>query len=184
MHISSVRTAPSIAVLATFVALLATEALGAGGTPQPGLPVYHPETKSYYELRTDLPKPPNWGTAHKFAATKRFKGVRGQLAIVKDLETHSFLKANFTVYEEAWIGLRFYCGFRKLVWVNGDEHARSDFKVWARRWNRSNITCRTERSLIYMPVYYTPSENGFRWQASGQEKYFVSYFVQYPTGKP
>lgn len=184
MIVQKLRAGFAVVAFTATVMLFTTPALSAGGSPQPGAPVYDPETKSYYELRTDLPKPPNWGTALKYAATKRFNGVRGQLAVVKDLATHSFLKANFTVYEEAWIGLRFYCGFRKLVWINGDEHARSDFKVWARRWNRSKVTCRSEKRLKYMPVYYTPNDAGFRWQASGPEKYFVSYFVQYPTGKP
>lgn len=156
----------------------------AAGTPRPVDPIYNPETKSYFELRTDLPKPPQWQMAEKVARTKTFKGVRGRLAIVKDVQTHSFLKANFPVYQEAWIGMRFICSVRETVWVTGEIHPRTEFKAWARRWNRSNVTCRTSNSLSYMPVYYTPTDQGFRWQASGQQKYFVSYFVEYPTGKP
>jgi hypothetical protein len=33
-----------------------------------------------------------------------------------------------------------------------------------------------------MPVAYTATNKGFRWQASGPEKYFIRYFVEYPIG--
>lgn len=145
-------------------------------------PVYNPHTKSYFELRVDLPKPPTWQTAARYARTKKFKGVRGRLAQIKDLKTHSFLQANFEIREEAWIGLRYYCSFRKLVWTDGEEHPRRGFKMWAKRWHRTNIRCGAA-SIPYMPLYYLPFNKGFRWQASGPEKYFVSYFVEYPTGK-
>ena len=96
---------------ATLVLAIAPRAWSQG-TPQALAPAYNPDSKSYFELRTDLPKPPQWRTAEAFARTKVFKGTRGHLAIVKDLETHSFLQANFPLFEEAWIGLRFYCSIR------------------------------------------------------------------------
>ena len=144
-------------------------------------PIYNPESKSYFELRVDLPKPPNWRTAARYARTKIYKGVRGRLAVVKDLQTHSFLKANFDVREEAWIGLRYFCSFRKLVWANGEEQPRRAFKMWAKKWYRTDIRC-GKQSIQFMPIYYLPNTKGFKWQASGPAKYFVSYFVEYPTG--
>jgi hypothetical protein len=54
-----------------------------GVAPKPGKPVYNPETKSYFELRVDLPKPPDWNTAVRYARTRRYKGVRGRLAIIR-----------------------------------------------------------------------------------------------------
>jgi len=33
-----------------------------------------------------------------------------------------------------------------------------------------------------MPIYYQPNKKGDRWQASGPQKYFPSYFVEYRTG--
>ncbi|CAN0577002.1 unnamed protein product, partial [Laminaria digitata] len=68
-----------------------------GSSAVPIGPIYNPETKSYFELRIDLPHPPNWGTAVRYARTKTYKGVRGRLAVVKDLQTHSFLQANFDI---------------------------------------------------------------------------------------
>lgn len=144
-------------------------------------PIYNPETKSYFELRVDLPKPPNWNTAVRFARTRLFKGVRGRLAVVKDLQTHSFLQANFEIREEAWIGLRYFCSFRKLVWADGTEQPRTAFKMWSKKWYRTDVRCGKER-IQYMPMYYLPNAKGFKWQASGPAKYFVSYFVEYPTG--
>ena len=145
-------------------------------------PIYNPHTKSYFELRVDLPDPPNWQTAVRYARTRKFKGVRGRLAQVKDLNTHSFLQANFEIREEAWIGLRYFCSFRKLVWADGEEQPRKAFKMWAKRWHRTKIKCGSQ-NISYMPIYYLPATKGFRWQASGPAKYFVSYFVEYQTGK-
>jgi hypothetical protein len=154
----------------------------AGTAPVAIEPKYNPHTKSYFELRVDLPKPPNWNTAVAYARTKSFKGVRGRLAHVTDLETHSFLRANFEPRVEAWIGLRYFCSFRKLVWADGTVQPRKAFKIWSRRWHRTHIKCGAT-NIKFMPVYYLPSYKGFKWQASGPAKYFVSYFVEYPTGK-
>lgn len=150
-------------------------------TPVAIKPIYNPSTKSYFELRVDLPKPSTWEMAVRYARTKQFKGVRGQLAEIKSIQTHSFLQANFDVREEAWIGLRYFCAFRKLVWADGTEQPRSKFKMWARRWHRTEIRC-GKNQIQYMPIYYQKSDQGFKWQASGPSKHFVSYFVEYPTG--
>ncbi len=152
-----------------------------GLTPKPGKPVYNPHTKSWFELRVDLPKPSNWQNAVQFSRRHTFKGVRGRLAEVKDLETHSFLRANFDVIGPTWIGLRYFCSFRKLVWADGTEQPRTAFKMWAKKWYRTDVRCGKER-IQFMPVYYLPTRHGFKWQASGPAKYFVSYFVEYPTG--
>ena len=154
-----------------------------GAAPEAIAPIYFPHTKSYFALLTDLPKPPQWITAERVARSKTFKGVRGRLAVVRDVETHSFLQANFTIHEEAWIGLRFFCSVRKLVWVDGEEQTPKDFKMWAKPWHRGDSTCTTARGMPYMPIHYLPQSKGFRWQASGVSKYFVSYFIEYPTGK-
>lgn len=185
---SNVRFASAGLFVAIFFVLgtLSGSAVGqqkapAGSRAVPGKPVYNEATKSYFELRVDLPPPYYWGTAVKYARTKRYKGVRGRLAVVRDLETHSFLQANFDVREEVWIGLRYYCSFRKLVWSDGTEQPRSKFKMWARKWHRTKIRCGKTR-IQFMPIYYLPSQQGFRWQAAGPSKQFASYLVEYVTG--
>jgi hypothetical protein len=176
---------PSLAAACIAACLLMNSATPAGAQvaqePKPGKPVYNPHTKSWFELRVDLPTPSNWRSAVKFARKKTFKGVRGRLAMVKDLETHSFLRANFDALGATLIGLRYFCSFRKLVWIDGTEQTRKQFKMWNKKWYRTEIRCGKQR-IQYMPVYYRPTQSGFRWQASGPEKYFVSYFVEYPTG--
>ena len=126
-----------------------------------------------------------WLKAQKKASSLKYKGVRGRLAIVRDLETHSFLRANFQFDSTTWIGLRFFCSVRKLVWVDGSEHKRSSFKAWHRKWYRNaEVRCSTQNKLGYMPVYYLPNDKGFKWQAAGPVKGgFNSYVVEYPTGK-
>ncbi len=37
----------------------------------------------------------------RYVRARKFMGVRGRLAQVKDLKTHSFLQANFDIREEA-----------------------------------------------------------------------------------
>jgi len=157
-------------------------------------PVYNPATRSYFELvkvtgpgyRPDL----NWQSA-RAAARKRFwRGVRGHLAIVKSRQVHDFLRITFRSDTIAWIGLRYMCAFNTLLWVNGDIHKRSGFSYWAPVWNRyvprssgtgQPVCPRGGRG--YWPVQYYPVSEGFRWSASGVEKKFTAYFVEYNTGK-
>lgn len=150
-------------------------------------PIYNPTTKSYFQRRTDMPDlgGHGWLKAQKKSSSLKYKGVRGRLAIVKDLETHSFLRANFQFDSTTWIGLRFYCSVRKLVWVDGSEHKRSSFKAWHRQWYRNaEVRCSNQNGLGFMPVYYLSNEKGFKWQAAGPVKGgFNSYLVEYPTGK-
>ncbi|MEK9644533.1 MAG: hypothetical protein VW547_03220 [Alphaproteobacteria bacterium] len=124
--------------------------------------------------------------AQKKAASIEFKGVQGRRGIVSDLETHSFLRANFQFGSTTWIRLRFFCSIRRLVWVDGAEHKRSEFKVWARQWFRNaEVLCRNQTKLGFMPVYYLSDDKGFKWQAARSVKSgFRAYLVEYPTGKP
>ena len=98
---------------------------------------------------------------------------------------NNFLRTNFKPRTETWIGLRYFCSFRKSLWVTGEVAKSQDFQNWDARWYRNEkITCDAQRgSMQYMPVYYTASQSGFRWQASGPAKKFYSYFVEYDTGE-
>lgn len=150
-------------------------------------PIYHPGTKSYFELRNDNGTDyigDRWQSAREKAAGLSYRGTRGRLAVIKSEETHLFLRRNFNLVEEAWIGLRYWCAFRKLQWVTGELHTRQDFNVWAGQWFRdANTKCGAGTATSpqsFMPVYYLP--HNFRWQASGPAKKFAYYFVEYPTG--
>ena len=147
-------------------------------------PVYNPHTKSYFELRKDNQKG-YWVDANNKAKTLSYKGVRGRLAVVEGQDTHSFLQRHFKLDVETWIGLQYWCSFRKLLWVTGEVHDRSAFSPWAANWNRPGIAaCEDAGTRVsgFMPVYYLPHSQGFRWQAVGSAKGFDRYLVEYPTG--
>ncbi len=148
-------------------------------------PVYHPESKSYFELvqMKGIYKR-NWRHALEYASKRVYKGTRGHLAIVDSPELHEFLRQTFRSNRQTWIGLRYWCAFRKLQWVNGKTMNRGDFKAWNAQWDLSgsDAGCRGTRGE-YMPIFYTANDRGFRWAAQGIAKNWHYYFVQYRTGE-
>jgi len=171
----------------------AQEALDTG-TPLAGnrdLVKYDPETKSYFEWRHlgstayGHGQGPNWSEARDIAASSRYHGVAGRLAIVRNVDTHEFLLKNFNPPGEAWIGLQYMCGSRQSVWIDGTVLGKADFAAWdLSQWYRNdNITCTTAH-IPWMGVYYLPRNQFFRWQATGSAKRFRDLIIEYPTGKP
>jgi hypothetical protein len=53
--------------------------------------------------------------------------------------------------------------------------------MWSKKWYRAGIRC-GKQSIQFIPIYYLPNSKGLKRQASGPAKYFVSCFVEYPTG--
>ncbi len=148
-------------------------------------PVYFPHTKSYFELKQIPEGHPAWPVHKRYAESKRYKGAKGRLAIIRDKQTHEFVTSTFQPADPVWIGLRFFCRFRKLVWVNGEIHPLKDFKIWHKQWYRNKQTlCESWHGPNgYMPVYYTKTKSGYAWQASGPGKGFTLMLIEYPTGK-
>ena len=151
-------------------------------------PIYNSETDTYYELRNDNYdrrrggggyKNFSWMSASKRARTKFYKGRRGRLAIVRDQQTLGFIRNNFDVREQSFIGLRFFCKFRKLLWVTGEIQPMHK-SFWAPRWHRTKIRCLANPRMKYMGVYLTPKSEGVLWQAAGIGKGYFGYFVEYP----
>lgn len=182
----AVRRACALAAVA--LALIAAPAAAQTRNPFESGPLeekhYNPESRSYFELRA---APPNinlgWDAASRMARASEYKGVRGQLAIVDDIATHEFLRDTFFLSEPSWIGLRFWCGVRKLSWADGTVHELTAFKAWARPWMatpRGGRAC--SRGVVAHPVIYTPHARGFLWQAVPAEARLRYYFVEYPTG--
>lgn len=169
------------AVLATAGLMTLPAALPTWAAQELDQPIYNPATKSYFALveKPSYLKYMQWGVARDEASKKRYQGVRGRLAVINSQETHDFLRHHFRLSSETWIGLTYWCKFRKLQWVNGELHPRNEFEVWERPWYRNqHITCGNQR-MAYMGVYYLPE---FVWQASGIAKSFNYYFIEYPTG--
>ncbi|MAU42112.1 MAG: hypothetical protein CMF31_10890 [Kordiimonas sp.] len=147
-------------------------------------PYYNPKTKSYFAM---LQMPSHyannrWQNAEAKARSSTLMGTPGHLAIIKTYDTHAFIRDNLKPVKASWIGMKYDCGSKTLSWVDGSDGSKQRFKAWHARWHRTNITCTTQH-IPFMPVYYLPLHDGFRWQASGPSKEFFEYMVEYPTGK-
>lgn len=174
-------------VLATAFAGLTGFASAAVAAPPANIgPILDPVSKSYFELRVDNSaggKKARWDTAHVRAASAYHEGRRGRLAVIKDQRTMEFIRQNFKFKVETWIGLRFFCQFRKLIWVTGELHPLRERGLWHRQWYRnSRQRCVSQTSEPYMPVYLTEAASGpATWQATGSAKHFPYYLVEYPA---
>ncbi len=153
------------------------------GTASAG-PYYNPASKSYFELFKMQNTPgmhTRWMEAKILAEKRSYKNTQGRLAIIKDLPTHHFLLRNF-LSENYWIGLQYFCGSNKLLWVDGTDATQSKFSAWDTEWSNTNIRC---GEVGFMPVHYTTQTQtkALRWRASGPQKGYHLYLVEYPTGK-
>lgn len=197
------RVSASLGIVGLFAFLVASAAVQAA--PAYNTPFYNPETKSYFELYSpDANDPSNTKVktfgkiqhkhAIKMAAQRFYKGVRGRLAVVKSQETHEFLAKHLRPEGSAWIGLRYYCSFKKLMWVTGEIFTPGkDFAKWGpRTWsvqgsspaNNKPGQCLYHEKGVALPVHYWGMEHGFFWNANGMAKEFNVMIIEYPTGKP
>ena len=151
-------------------------------------PIYNEATKSYFEFREYGGQARNgwsWETTAGAASQHFFKGTAGRLAVIDSPETMAFIQKNFHFREATWIGLRLFCSNRKLLWVNGKTHERTEYSPWHPKWHRTHIQCgESKGGITFMPVYLKATPSGYRWQASGQHKNLKHYLVEYPTGHP
>lgn len=189
-------------MLATMIVFFASYAGHADAKMLLNTPVYNPQTKSYFELYAPAPKKAllgeniyglSWRAAWRLAQQQEFHGVRGRLAVVKSRSVSDFLRDTFKPDMEAWIGLRYWCRFHKLQWVNGDVWKLGDFSLWGRVWDReaeypgqpgqreATHTC-IGNAAYHLGVHYWRREYGFYWNANGYDKHWNLMFVEFPTG--
>lgn len=151
--------------------------------------VFESSSGSYFELFHDQQVfgrggdfGSTWERARKFARTRFHKGRRGQLATIRTQEVHKFITENFNIRINTWIGLRYFCANRSLMWVNGERINRAtDFVAWHRQWRRggaAGLSC-SGGGNAYLPVYYTALGTPL-WQASGPGKGFSALLIEYP----
>ena len=159
-----------------------------------GIPVLDAENDTYYQLISVKKHWPNryvrdsvnWGQANGLAFGMTFQGRKGRLAIVESLQVHEFLRDTFRIDREAWIGLRYWCNYKKFTWVNGDTHKLSNFQIWGSPWNVGGANRYEDPPLVcstkvhYWPVHYWRTEYGFNWNANGEKKAYPLFFVEYP----
>jgi hypothetical protein len=159
-----------------------------------GIPVIDKDNDTYYQLVSVRKFWPNrykndsvrWYQANSLAFAMSFQGRRGRLAIVPNREVYEFLRDTFRIDAEAWIGLRYWCNYKKFTWLNGETHKLSNFQIWGAPWNiggshryeSSPLVC--SPSVQYWPVHYWRTEYGFNWNANGDKKEMPLFFVEYP----
>lgn len=181
-------------ILALLIAALLCSGTGAQAQPVYGKPIYDPASKSYFELvkitrqqapHGDSPALP-FDKVVPLAAARVFKDTPGRLAIVRSSETHVFILQNLRPSIVAWIGLRYMCKQRQLLWINGERLTKGQFAPWHDNWDQSGTAgcVRGKGETDWMPIAYTGVGEGFRWIAKGGKKVYKEYIVEYPTGKP
>jgi len=156
----------------------------ANAKPELSEVVYNKDSGSYFQyVLYPTGKEQSWVTVRQQAEHYTYKGIKGRLAIVPNQEVNDFLRRTFNPKSAVWIGLRYFCQYRKLMWVTGKILDRSSYRRWARKWYRNEASSCGEsfKEAVYMPVYYTSVREGFRWQAVGWGKEFYGYFVEYPA---
>ena len=176
-------------VTACVVALLSTFS-DVDAAVQYNKPVYHAPSKRYFELikvtraesKSYIPEF-NWEEADIAARSRVYKGARGRLAAIDSQELHNFIFETLQPDQWTFIGLRYFCKVRKLLWSNGKTLERGQFQAWAPEWDQSSgAGCvKGGGEADWMPVAYSPSNNGFRWVAKGAKKKYYAYIVEYPV---
>lgn len=171
-------------------------------------PVYFAPNDTYYELvnlaneyNGKFPKNvTGWPQVRKLAASRVYKGRRGRLAVVKSKAVNDFLRDTFKPDMPAWIGLRYFCKYRKFVWVTGEVLKRGDYRNFGNIWNREGMGGVGRSGCLpvpgWQPVHYWPVINrggrgseghmerfGFHWNANGFGKHWRLFFVEYPPPK-
>lgn len=185
-------------LLAVGISILVSGAVGAEGVNY-NKPVYNPETKSYFELHRPKGQVAKvgiaWPEASKIAAGKNYRGVRGRLAVVKTAATDKFLRETFKSSTAAWIGLRYWCGFKRLQWITGEIHGLNKFQRWGTTWNikgrnralssmLAECPARAGGTPYFLGIHYWNLKSGFNWNANSLNTGLNALFIEYPTGKP
>jgi hypothetical protein len=153
-----------------------------------GIPVYDAESKRYFALMKPQLEPQYftmWPEVEKQAEAHSYKGVKGRLAIVDSDEVHEFLLKTFrpNQYQYIWIGLRYLCRTKQLMWSDGRIAKPGGFQPWNAKWTPDPYTCNDpNRADDFAPVAYTPFMKS--WIALGRNKGYPWYFIEYPTGQP
>ncbi len=148
---------------------------------------FNEKTGSYYQIFEFLGKPPHtWRHARRMVKGYLYEGREGQLATVKDVDTHYFLVLNFMDMrtKSMWIGLSVTCNeTAEIAWVDDSRLEDQSFRGFAEGELRNiSRTCRSLKDTgVQLPIYYEPDEFGVRWhlaRANTNEQYMM---VEFPV---
>jgi hypothetical protein len=150
-------------------------------------PVYDAVSGRYFALiwaHKNVYQGVTWETAAAEAKSRSYKGARGGLAVVDTIEVHEFLERTFHPSDWIWIGLRYACATRTLLWADGKVW-KPGFSAWDANWKQDIYACSSgDQATDFMPIAYSPVEKGFRWIGKGRHKGYYGYFVEYAVVQP
>ncbi|WP_374763803.1 C-type lectin domain-containing protein [Yunchengibacter salinarum] len=154
-----------------------------------GQAVQDPTSGSYFQLFEFYgPQPYSWRHASAMVPGYEYKGVPGQLARIKQADTHYFLMVEFPVLRSApaWIGLVGECGRGiEFQWVSGEPLSQSPFRAWAAgAREQARTLCDRAPEGTRLPVFYEPSEFGTRWRVTRSNANQRLMLVEFPQQDP
>jgi len=153
-------------------------------------PVLHEGTGSYYQLVRDQSRQStaglSWDAAAEQARKLRHEGRRGRLAVVDSRALQDWLLERWEPGVlgwggNIWIGLRYWCDYRRMTWSDGTEHPFSAFAVWDRPWyaTRSGEEGCSRRGESWLGVFIAGGSSR-QWRAASQDIAVAHYIVEYP----
>lgn len=188
-----VAVALSLLILPLAGALAQEDVLESKRLIEHSKPISYPGNGHYYQLFEDFrfdESGLSWADARDSAASMTGpEGRRGRLVIIDNAELYSWILQTFDLknryYQGAtWIGLRYWCAFRKLTLSDGSDYSPKAFAAWDTPWYRQDgINCDIQGDkLPYMGVYIA-GDSTQRWRATGYRKHMRFYIVEYPAPK-
>ncbi len=166
-----------------------TQSLRAGEKQWESEPRLFPGNGSYFQLVRDNRRLGGhsvmfWDVAAQRAREKRFQERQGRLAKITSPDLYDWIRMEFDLRQmpgegATWIGLRYWCKYRKLMWADGSVVETDGYGAWDTPWFREDgIRCSTT-DIDFMGVYIKPDTN--RWRATGEKKGYSYYLVEYPA---
>lgn len=174
----------TVAVMMTF--LQGIDETGTAVARPVGQVYLNDTTGSYYQVFEFYGRPPHtWRHASRMVKGYLQEGREGQLATVKDVETHFFLLLHFPEMQKKlmWIGLSATCNeTADIEWVDGAKLADQSFRGFAQGALKNiSRTCRERKDSGYvMPIYYQGDQFGIRWQVATPTQNIQYMLVEFP----
>ncbi len=175
-----------IAGLLFVASMLAQDSTGTAIAKPIGEVLLEPSSGSYFQVFEFYGRPPH--TQRHAAEMVRgyyYKGREGRLAYVTSGEIHYFLLFQFEKMRQTkmWIGLNVVCNdVPEASWGDGPLLENQGFKAWTSDSpQKIRESCqRREGSGVKIPVFYSPSEFGVRWEVSRANANLKYMMVEFP----
>jgi hypothetical protein len=150
-------------------------------------PIYDPTSKNYFEL-IEIKGGAPYDRALRMARKKTYKGFRGRLAIIRSASTQQNIDRCLMPDREAWIGLRFSCTRRVLLWADGKLlRPDKDYVNWGPNWHYAKDHPPCYPGDKFAGVTLSPisqagyAGEGLSWFVISSRHSVVYSIIEYPT---